>query len=136
MTGTLKKLFLSPVIATAMIGLPTIGHSGNESRSDAYDIGNGLLEVIADFSENAIYWCGAGDYALRRLSTSGNARLYVWSGPAPSKAQPGQRAVTFAFSPPPGVAPSTTFTTDVSIIGNSLTVAQAKRTCDERTSSG
>lgn len=118
------------------IVLPTVSWGGNESRSAAYEVGNGLIEVIADFSENAIYWCGVGDYALLRLSKRGNTRIYVWKGPSPSTARPGERAVTFGFTPPPGTSTGRSLTTDVSLVGNSLSVGQAKRTCDERTASG
>lgn len=125
-----------PLFVAVTLMVPTVTWSGNESRSAAYEVGNGLIEVVADFSENAIYWCGVGDYALLRLSKRGNTRVYVWNGPAPSKARPGERAVTFGFAPPPGASTASSLTTDVSIIGNSLSVSQAKRTCDERTSSG
>ncbi|SLN59696.1 hypothetical protein TRL7639_03280 [Falsiruegeria litorea R37] len=131
---TPKFNLITLLVSLAM--LPTVTLAGNESRSAAYDIGDGLIEVVADFSENAIYWCGVGDYALLRLSKRGNARIYVWRGPAPSTARPGERAVTFGFTPPPGASTGTSFTTDVSLVGNSLSVGQAKRTCDERTASG
>ncbi|KUJ73615.1 hypothetical protein AVO45_13505 [Ruegeria marisrubri] len=116
--------------------LPLCAQAGNESRSKAYQLDSGLIEVIADFSENAIYWCGAGDYALTRLKKPANQRLYVWKGPSASTAQPGERAVTFGFERPPGAAEVSTLTNDVKLIGNSLSVAQAKKTCDERTASG
>lgn len=125
-TALAASLLISAQTATA----------GNESRSKAYPLSNGLIEVVADFSENAVYWCGVGDYALLKLSKRGSDRIYVWQGPAQSAARPGQRAVTFSFQPPRGKAGSTPLTTDVNIIGNSLSVSQAKRTCDERTASG
>ncbi|SDC61511.1 hypothetical protein [Ruegeria marina] len=125
-------------LAVATIGVLVNGAAamaGNESRSAAYPLTDGLIEVVADFSENAIYWCGAGDHALTRLGKPGNQRLYVWKGPSPSLARPGEQAVTFGFTPPPqGAAPA--LTNDVGIIGNTLSVAQAKKTCDERTASG
>ncbi|MBT3141790.1 MULTISPECIES: hypothetical protein [Roseobacteraceae] len=46
------------------------------------------------------------------------------------------RAITFSFQPPESGAGSTPLTTDVNIIGNSLSVGQAKLACDERTASG
>ncbi|MBO9450715.1 hypothetical protein J7426_10630 [Tropicibacter sp. R16_0] len=130
-----QKRALSCFLASVIL-LPTATWGGNESRSAAYDLGNGLIEVVADFSENAIYWCGVGDYALLRLAKRGNTRIYVWKGPSPSTARPGERAVTFGFTPPPGASTGASFTTDVSVVGNSLSVGQAKRTCDERTASG
>ena len=110
--------------------------AGNESRSKAYPLSNGLIEVIADFSENSIYWCGAGDYALTQMSKPVTQRLYVWKGPAPSTAVAGERAVTFGFTRPPEAGEVNSLTNDVNIIGNSLSVGQAKKTCDERTTSG
>ncbi|WP_205520532.1 hypothetical protein [Tropicibacter sp. Alg240-R139] len=130
-----QKCTVSFLLASLTL-LPTLTWGGNESRSTAYEVGNGLIEVVADFSENAIFWCGVGDYALLRLSKRGNTRIYVWKGPAPSTARPGERAVTFSFTPPPGASTGASFTTDVSLIGNSLSVGQAKLTCDERTASG
>lgn len=59
---TPKFNLITLLVSLAM--LPTVTLAGNESRSAAYDIGDGLIEVVADFSENAIYWCGVGDYAL------------------------------------------------------------------------
>ncbi|MCE8521573.1 hypothetical protein KBY24_10725 [Ruegeria pomeroyi] len=109
--------------------------AGNESRSVAYPLPGGLIEVVADFSENSIYWCGAGDHALNQMRKPGNQRLYVWKGPSPSTAQPSAQAVTFGFTPPPQ-GPASSLTNDVGIIGNTLSVSQAKKTCDERTSSG
>ncbi|HCE71223.1 hypothetical protein KQ247_05430 [Ruegeria pomeroyi] len=126
-----------PFIITALLASMTgaVALAGNESRSIAYSLPGGLIEVVADFSENSIYWCGAGDHALNKMRKPGNQRLYVWKGPSPSIAQPGGRAVTFGFTPPPqGASPA--LTNDVGIIGNTLSVSQAKKTCDERTSSG
>ncbi len=123
-------------LAISLILLATTVHAGNESRSQAYPLANGLIEVVADFSENSIYWCGAGDYALTRLSKPATDRLYVWQGPAASTARPGERAVTFGFESPPGIGEVSSLTNDVTLVGNSLSVAQAKKTCDERTTSG
>lgn len=124
---------ISAIIAAVMTA--NLAVAGNESRSAAYPVASGLIEVVADFSENAIYWCGAGDHALTRMGKPGNQRLYVWQAPSPSRTQPGKIAVTFGLTPPPqGAAPA--LTTDVRIVGNSLSVSQAKQTCDERTASG
>ncbi|TMV04769.1 hypothetical protein FGK63_16935 [Ruegeria sediminis] len=131
-----KPFALTLVLSFTCLFAVQESRAGNESRSAAYPLANGLIEVVADFSENAIYWCGAGDYALRRLSKRGTERIYVWQGPAASTARPGERAVTFGFERPPGVEQVNSLTNDVSIVGNSLSVAQAKKTCDERTSSG
>ena len=55
--------------------------------------------------------------------------LYVWRGRAPGAA--GRSSVRFAFEAPPGGAVRTASTT-VSVIGNRLSVAQARQTCFDR----
>ena len=110
--------------------------AGNESRSHAFAMANGLVEVVADFSENSIYWCGAGTFARSDPSIPGTAKIYVWEGPSPSVARPGEKSVKFGFRPPPDVTPAVGLTTDVTIVGNSLSVVDARQTCNERTTSG
>ena len=122
-------LFAGSVLAASQV------HAGNESRYEAFGLDSGLFEVIAEFTEDAIYWCGAGIFAQSRLSGSATQRVYVWQGPSGSAAKPGQVAVTFGLTPPPSGKVSS-LTTDVEIIGNSLSVAQAKQICDVRTASG
>ena len=121
-------------VTLALGAAPATG--GNESRSQAFALPDGLFEVVADFSENAIYWCGAGTYAQATLSGSAGQKIYVWQGPSASVARPGQQAVRFGLTPPPGGASGPGFSTDVSIVGNVMSVAQARQTCNERTSSG
>ncbi|MFC3613834.1 hypothetical protein ACFORG_08710 [Lutimaribacter marinistellae] len=128
-----------PVAAAAItttVLFATAVPAGNQSRATAYLLPGGLIEVVADFSENAIYWCGAGELARARLDRAGTERLYVWRGPAPSTAAPGQRAVTFGLTPPPSGAVDGGWSTDVDLVGNAMSVASAERACDERTTSG
>ncbi len=134
MTRTKQTTAAAALVATSLIASP--GAAGNQSRAEAYLLPEGLIEVVADFSENAIYWCGAGELARARLNRPGSDRLYVWRGPAPSTAAPGQRAVTFGLTPPPQGAVDGGWSTDVDLIGNAMSVASARRACDERTSSG
>ncbi len=121
-----------PLIAFA----PELAQAGNESRSEAHPLPDGLFEVIADFSESAIYWCGAGTYAQNVLGRAQSDRIHVWRGPAPSQAKPGRKSVQFGLDAPPGTKSGSRFSTDVKIIGNSLSVSQAREKCNERTSSG
>ena len=114
----------------------TSSHAGNESRSQAFSYENNLVEVIADFSEDSIYWCGAATYALANPQALSGNRIYVWQGPSNSAAQPGRKSVKFGFQPPPGGNANGGFSNTVSLVGNSMTVVQAKQTCNERTSSG
>ena len=97
----MPRVDLCHIASLATIVTATAAAAGNESRSAAYPVAGGLIEVVAAFSENAIYWCGVGDHALTRLGMPGSQRIYVWQGPSPSLARPGERAVTFGFAPPP-----------------------------------
>jgi len=121
-------------VPLALAASPVV--AGNESRSAAYALSDGLFEVVADFSENAIYWCGAGTFARSTLQSPAGQKIYVWQGPSASVARPGERAVRFGLTPPPGAGGGAGFSTDVGIIGNAMSVAQARQTCNERTSSG
>ena len=132
-----KRCRPAALAVTALLALPALpARSGNESRSAAYPLADGLIEVVADFSENSIYWCGAATYAMGALDRPGTDRLYVWQGPAPSSARAGEKSVRFALRPPPDAGPVTSLTNDVTMIGNSLSVAQARQTCNERTTIG
>lgn len=110
--------------------------AGNQSRVEYFPLDNNLVEVIADFSENSIYWCGAAVYALSTRTNTTTDMIYVWQGPSASIAKPGETAVQFGFQPPPGEGLRSGFTNDVRLVGNSMTVSQARQTCNERTTSG
>ena len=109
---------------------------GTNSRFQAFPVDNGLFEIVAEFSENAIYWCGAAVYAASNLSKPSNQRIYVWEGPSGSTAKPGDVAVRFGFTPPPGGKATNIFSNDVDIVGNSLSLTQAQQGCSERSASG
>lgn len=135
----LSRNLASPVAVTLVImsiAATQPASAGNESRSHAFAMANGLVEVVADFSENSIYWCGAGTFARSDPSIPGTAKIYVWEGPSPSVAKPGEQSVKFGFRPPPGVTSAVGLTTDVTIVGVSLSVVDARQTCNERTTSG
>lgn len=121
------------LLTVAMIFGGFAAQAGNESRSKAYPLQNGQFEVIADFSESSLYWCGAGTYALKTLSRPISDRVYVWASPSASAVQPVRKSVRFGFQPPPGVGAVSSISTDVAIVGNSLSVSQARETCNERT---
>lgn len=134
-----QKILTGPVSVALVIISMTLtqpASAGNESRSHAFAMANGLVEVVADFSENSIYWCGAGTFARSDPSIPGTAKIYVWEGPSPSTARTGEKSVKFGFQPPPGVTPVADLTTDVTIVGNFLSVVEARQTCNERTTSG
>ena len=100
-SAALPKQRLTCILLGISIGAAaTISWAGNESRYEAFPLDDGLFEVVADFSENAIYWCGAGLYAQKQMKKSATERIYVWRGPGPSNAKPNDVSVRFGFTPP------------------------------------
>ena len=126
------RAFLYAAPAALLLGAAAL--ADNRSRVEAFTLPDGTFEVVADFSEDALYWCGASEAA--RAVARGTDRLYVLAGPGPSSARPGERAVRFGLTPPAGAEAATGFSGSVDRIGNSLTVAQAAQTCNERSASG
>ena len=129
-------------IVTSSVMAGTLGlllaslEAGNESRFTAFALTDQQFEVIADFSENSIYWCGAATYARAELSVPGTQKIYVVQGPAGSVSKPGETAVRFGLSQPSGTGAVPGFTNDVDIVGNSMSLGQALQTCNERSASG
>lgn len=123
-------------VATVVTFAGQTAMAGNESRYQAFPLPGAEFEVIAEFSENAIYWCGAAEYSLRTLSKPTTQRIYVVQGPSGSTARPGETAVRFGFQPPPGGGNVSSFTNDVAIVGNSMSLTQARQGCTERSASG
>lgn len=110
--------------------------AGNESRFEAFALNADSFEIVAEFSENAIYWCGAAVYAQLQLGKTNSTRIWVLRGPAPSQTKPGAVAVSFGFARPDGASEAPRYTNDVDIVGNSLTLSQAQQGCTERSASG
>lgn len=125
----MRTTILASALSAAVMVCAAPAEADNRSRSEAFRLADGTFEVVADFSENQLYWCGASQAALR--VASGGSRLYVIQGPAPSRSAPGRTAVRFGLQPPQGGG-VTSFTNSVEVVGNSLTVAQAAQTCNER----
>ncbi len=131
----MRRKISSFLAATALTAAASTAFADNRSRVDAFVLSDGTFEVVAEFTENAIYWCGASE-AAREAALPNTQRLYVLSGPAPSQAVPGARAVRFGVTPPAGTTSGSSFSNSVDVVGNSLTVFQARQTCNERSASG
>lgn len=118
------------VVALPIVVLAaSAGHANNDSRFKAFSLPDERFEIIADYSDNSIYWCGAAIYATSALSKPVTQKIYVWKTRAPSIAQPAEKSVQFGFQQPPGTEPVTSLTKSVDIVGNSLTAAQARQGC-------
>ncbi|MEX0286614.1 MAG: hypothetical protein AB3N23_18555 [Paracoccaceae bacterium] len=134
---TFTNKFLALVLAAGFaVSMLQPAQAGNESRYEAFALNDGTFEVVAEFTENAIYWCGASLFARTRLGQATTQRIYVLQPPGPSRAKPGYRAVRFGLAPPAGAENVSSLTNSVGIVGNSLSVAQAYGGCSERSSSG
>lgn len=131
----MRSMILAVGAACALTLTSLPADADNRSRVDAFVLADGTFEVVAQFSENALYWCGASE-AARKASVGTTQRLYVLQGPSPSQAVPGARAVRFGVTPPVGATAAPGFSNSVDVVGNSLTVIQARKTCDERSASG
>ena len=131
----MRKAIQGYMASAALVFMASSALADNRSRVDAFVLNDGTFEVVAEFTENALYWCGASE-AARIAALPNTQRLYVLNGPAPSQAVPGARAVRFGVTPPDGGASGSSFTNSVNVVGNSLTVFQARQTCNERSASG
>lgn len=122
-----------PAIMLALI--PAIAPAGVSDPNEIFVRPDNQFEVITQKSPApSDYWCAAGTYAVSRLSKPVTQPIYVWRGRSDSQAQPGKTAVLFAFTPPPGGAVSS-YSNSVDIVGNSLSVAQARQSCSDRLTS-
>lgn len=130
-----KSFFFPGAVAAALLCSGS-AQAGNESRYRAYPLDNKSFEVIAEFTENAIYWCGASIFARSQMGRPVSQRIYVLQSPGPSRTRPGQVAVRFGLTPPSGAENVNSYTNSVGLVGNSLTVSQAAGGCTERSSSG
>lgn len=126
----MRSLITTAGAACALTLTSLAAQAGNQSRAEAFRLADGTIEVVAAFSENQLYWCGASLAA--RSVASGTDRIYVLQGPAPSTAVPGRTAVRFGLNPPAQAGNVASFTNSVELVGNSLTVVQAAQTCNER----
>jgi hypothetical protein len=95
---------------------------------------DGSFSVYSPRSGSAqYYWCGAGDYVIRRTGAASNARIYLVEGR--SRASSGRTTVTFSLTPPPGVSASgarNPLSLSVKNPGDSLSAAAAVQYCYSR----
>lgn len=126
------RMQLCPAVVLASL-MATSALADNRSRTQGFLLPDGTIEAVPNFSEDQLYWCGASEAA--RQVASGTDRLYVIDAPGPSQSVPGAIGARFSLTPPPG-GPVSSFTNSVEVIGNTMTVAQAAQTCNERSASG
>ncbi|MBA83988.1 hypothetical protein ACSSNL_02665 [Thalassobius sp. S69A] len=81
----------------------------------------------------ALFWCGAGTYALRKLGL--NDRIYLVQGRAPSVTDPGASAVTFTVNPDHpvvGIYQHSGWSVSIKDPGYNLSVSSARQFCFEK----
>ncbi len=82
------------------------------------------VKPVGGSSAAVTYWCGIGDYAIRKLGVSNSQRIYV------SKAyEKGIRTVNFSFTPPPGADTDPGYSLTVNKVGENLSAASAQNYC-------
>lgn len=120
--AALAALLLSPAVAQAAgFGLSV----QPQFRTEITPLNDGSYEVKAIGSSAPVnYWCGIGDYAIRRLGVPNSQRIYV------SRAyEPGVRTVQFSLTPPPGVDTDPGYSLTVKRVGENLSAISAQNYC-------
>ncbi|MEX0284046.1 MAG: hypothetical protein AB3N23_05495 [Paracoccaceae bacterium] len=96
--------------------------------TNAFDItlrGNGFFDVKSNVGpDTSIFWCGAGQ-SVR----SSSQRIYIWQG---RSGQGRDSFVRFGLTPPASGA-VVAASISVDLVGNSLTAAQARQYCLDKT---
>lgn len=97
-------------------------------------VSNGSFEIVGRITSSPNqFWCGAGNYALTKLRTAANQRIYVARTVVPNAAYQGQPSVLFSLTPPPGANTQTGVTLAVDRVGENLSAAQARAYCYDQT---
>lgn len=122
------------VFLLAILIAPVPALAGNESRYTATLLPGDRFEIVGRYSENSIYWCGAGHFAATQLGQAAGTKIYVIKGRSPSRTSPGSTAVTFGLSPAGGTASAPGYSIDP-VPGMSLSIGQARGYCTDRSAS-
>lgn len=122
--------------AAILAGLMVPGHmaqAGYANNFNIYTLAPDVFEVVVKSGRApGDYWCGAGSYVISQLSRPSNERIYVWRGRGASAGEPGKTSVQFSLTPPAqGGVNSVSNTVD--LVGNTLSSAQARAYCYDRT---
>jgi len=85
----------------------------------------------------ALFWCGAGTHAFRKLGLGPNDRVYLVQGRAPSVTRPGWSAVTFTVNPEHpvvGTYQDQSWYVSIKDPGYAMSVDSARQFCFEKMS--
>lgn len=98
MKSVLSALGLAAMLATA---LPQSAAAFSGLRNTTVNpVDSARFEVMAPTAGSGpVYWCGAGDYAVKVLGADWTARIYVSRGRGPSDTTNRKTAVQFTMDP-------------------------------------
>jgi hypothetical protein len=121
--------------AALALALPQLANAQHRAPNfhTVYPLSGGAFEVVSEPGSGAAQlWCGAADYALRRLGVASNQRIYLVRGIGPAANEAGRRSVVFSLTPPAGVNPATArnpLSLSLRGEGDSLSSASAVQYC-------
>lgn len=121
------------IVCLAILIAPGTAPAGYAPGYEVHPLDQDRFEVISTVGPSpSLYWCGAANYATRTKSKPTTQRIHVWRARGDSIARPGKTAVQFSFAAPSGIA-SRSSTISVEAAGTTLSVAQARTHCDDKT---
>jgi hypothetical protein len=126
--NTIKAALLAGLMVPGQMAL-----AGYANNFKIYPVSANVFEVVVKSGRApGDYWCGAGDYVIDQLSGSSSDRIFVWRGRGASAGEPGKTSVQFSLEPPQQ-GPATSVSNTVDLVGNTLSSAQARAYCYDRT---
>lgn len=124
------KTIMSGAIAVCVAGAGSAALAAYAAATTITPQAGDSFDVRANISPGtSTFWCGAAVHAQSALDLPANTRLYVV---APRRSGAEGSVVRFGLTPPQGGAVQSA-STSVDLVGNALSVAQAKQFCYDKT---
>ena len=127
------SLRLAPLVLALVLPVVAGAQHRAPNHHKVYDLGNGTFEVVSQPGSGASHlWCGAGDFAHRKLNVAATQRIYMVQGIGPSVNKPRRKSAVFSLVPPAGVDPETArnpITLSLRGVGDSFSSASAIQYC-------
>lgn len=125
------KTALSMTLTVALcVGTASAALAGYANAFSIAPLSGDRFQVRANISPGtSTFWCGAASYAGQQLSLPGTQRLYVTD--ARSTHSEGS-VVSFGLTPPTSGAVQSV-SNSVDLVGNNLSVTQARQHCYDKT---
>lgn len=126
----MKMTFTLALVALTLAGGTKAAQAGYANAYSVTPLPAGGFQITANISPGASsFWCGAATYAQSRLSQAATQRIYVT---AARRTHGDGSVVGFALTPPEsGAVQSVSHSVD--LVGNNLSVTQARQYCYDKT---